>query len=79
MRTFILLFCIFQFSIKVFCQSPVQSKAFVLGQIIEINSAELAEKRTLNIYLPDEDHATITHQSIFNAFRLLYPLKGLSR
>lgn len=24
-------------------------------------------------YLPDEDHATITHQAVFNAFRLLYP------
>ncbi|MEI7584111.1 alpha/beta hydrolase-fold protein [Runella sp.] len=26
-------------------------------------------------YLPQEDHATVTHQAIFNAFRLLYPLK----
>lgn len=25
-------------------------------------------------YLPQEDHATITHQAIFNAFRLLYPV-----
>jgi predicted alpha/beta superfamily hydrolase len=24
-------------------------------------------------YLPDEDHATITHQAVFNAFRMLYP------
>ena len=24
-------------------------------------------------YLPQEDHATITHQAIFNALRLLYP------
>ena len=24
-------------------------------------------------YLPQEDHATITHQAVFNAFRLLYP------
>ncbi|MEO6587920.1 MAG: alpha/beta hydrolase-fold protein [Pyrinomonadaceae bacterium] len=24
-------------------------------------------------YLPHEDHATITHQAVFNAFRLLYP------
>jgi predicted alpha/beta superfamily hydrolase len=24
-------------------------------------------------YLPDENHATITHQAVFNAFRLLYP------
>jgi len=26
-------------------------------------------------YLPEEDHATVTHQAIFNAFRLLYPKK----
>ncbi|GAB3333274.1 alpha/beta hydrolase-fold protein [Larkinella ripae] len=25
-------------------------------------------------YLPQEDHATITHQAVFNAFRLLYPV-----
>jgi predicted alpha/beta superfamily hydrolase len=24
-------------------------------------------------YLPQEDHATVTHQAVFNAFRLLYP------
>lgn len=24
-------------------------------------------------YLPEEDHATVTHQAIFNAFRILYP------
>lgn len=26
-------------------------------------------------YLPREDHATITHQAVFNAFRLLYPIR----
>ncbi len=26
-------------------------------------------------YLPQEDHATIAHQAVFNAFRLLYPVK----
>lgn len=26
-------------------------------------------------YLPEEDHATVTHQAIFNAFRMLYPKK----
>lgn len=26
-------------------------------------------------YLPEEDHATVTHQAIFNAFRILYPKK----
>lgn len=25
-------------------------------------------------YLPDEDHATVTHQAIFNALRMLYPV-----
>lgn len=27
-------------------------------------------------YLPQEDHATITHQAVFNALRLLNPVKG---
>ena len=26
-------------------------------------------------YLPSEDHATVTHPAVFNAFRLLYPSK----
>jgi predicted alpha/beta superfamily hydrolase len=26
-------------------------------------------------YLPQEDHATITHQAVFNALRMLYPVK----
>ena len=26
-------------------------------------------------YLPDEDHATISHQAIFNGLRMLYPVK----
>jgi len=26
-------------------------------------------------YLPDETHATVTHQAVFNAFRILYPKK----
>lgn len=26
-------------------------------------------------YLPEEDHATVTHQAVFNAFRILYPKK----
>ena len=34
-------------------RQPDSSKPFVLGRIEEINSAQLAEKRTLNIYLPD--------------------------
>jgi predicted alpha/beta superfamily hydrolase len=27
-------------------------------------------------YLPQEDHATVTHQAVFNALRLLYPTKA---
>ena len=27
-------------------------------------------------YLPEEDHATISHQAIFNALRLLNPVKN---
>lgn len=26
-------------------------------------------------YLPNEDHATMTHQAVYNAFKLLYPFK----
>jgi len=26
-------------------------------------------------YLPEEDHSTVTHQAVFNAFRMLYPVK----
>ncbi|MBL0328905.1 MAG: alpha/beta hydrolase [Bacteroidetes bacterium] len=50
--------------------------------VMEVDANLLAEKlknsksKSLNIlfdYLPEEDHATVTHQSVFNAFRLLYP------
>ena len=30
-----------------------QKKPFILGEIVELNSVELSEKRILNIYLPD--------------------------
>jgi predicted alpha/beta superfamily hydrolase len=55
-----------------------------IPHVMEVDANLLAEKlksgksKTVHIhfdYLPDEDHATITHQAIFNAFRLLYPLK----
>ncbi|MEP6944747.1 MAG: alpha/beta hydrolase-fold protein [Acidobacteriota bacterium] len=40
-------------SAAVFAQKPAESsKPFILGTIEEIQSAELGEKRTLNIYLP---------------------------
>jgi predicted alpha/beta superfamily hydrolase len=56
--------------------------------VMEVDANLLAEKlkagksKTVQVhfdYLPDEDHATITHQAIFNAFRLLYPLKELNK
>lgn len=51
--------------------------------VMEVDANLLAEKlmssksKSLQIYfdyLPQEDHATIAHQAIFNAFRLLYPV-----
>lgn len=53
--------------------------------VMEVDANLLAEKlgkgksKTVQVhfdYLPQEDHATITHQAIFNAFRILYPLKN---
>ncbi|GAB3246107.1 alpha/beta hydrolase-fold protein [Larkinella harenae] len=50
--------------------------------VMEVDANLLADKlksaqhKNLTVhfdYLPQEDHATITHQAIFNAFRLLYP------
>lgn len=51
-------------------------------RVMEVDANLLAEKmkgsksKHLKVYfdyLPQEDHATITHQAVFNAFRLLYP------
>ena len=51
-------------------------------RVMEVDANLLAEKIkasksksiTVNFdYLPQEDHATISHQAIFNAFRMLYP------
>ncbi|MGB5008077.1 MAG: alpha/beta hydrolase-fold protein [Ferruginibacter sp.] len=50
-------------------------------RVMEVDANVLAEKisstksKTVQVhfdYLPQEDHATIGHQAIFNAFRLLY-------
>lgn len=50
-------------------------------RVMEVDANLLAERlqsgksKTVTVhfdYLPQEDHATITHQAIFNAFRLLY-------
>jgi len=54
-----------------------------LPRVMEVDANLLAEKirstgsKTVNIYfdyLPQEDHATASHQAIFNALRLLYPV-----
>ena len=53
-----------------------------MPHIMEVDANLLAEKikstKSKNVkvyfdYLPQEDHATITHQAIFNALRILYP------
>lgn len=53
--------------------------------LMEVEANLLAEKLQLSNnkklqiyfdYLPQENHATITHQAIFNALRLLYPVKS---
>jgi predicted alpha/beta superfamily hydrolase len=54
-----------------------------IPHVMEVDANLLAEKlknsknKNLEVffdYLPGEDHATITHQAVFNAFRILYPL-----
>lgn len=54
-------------------------------RVMEVDANLLAERlqsgksKTVGVhfdYLPQEDHATISHQAIFNAFRLLYPAPG---
>lgn len=51
--------------------------------VMEVDANVLAEKirkttsnavRVYFDYLPQEDHATVTHQAVFNALRLLYPV-----
>jgi predicted alpha/beta superfamily hydrolase len=53
-------------------------------RVMEVDANLLAEKlkgaksKNLHVYfdyLPQENHATITHQAVFNAFRILYPEK----
>ena len=54
------------------------------NHIMEDDAKLLAEKikqgksKSVKVYfdyLPEEDHATVTHQAVFNALRLLYPKK----
>lgn len=41
----------------------------------KIKAAKNKKVKVYFDYLPQEDHATVSHQAIFNAFRLLYPGK----
>jgi uncharacterized protein len=52
--------------------------------VMEVDANLLSEKiqqsksKTVTVffdYLPEENHATVTHQAIFNALRLLFPVK----
>ena len=54
-------------------------------RVMEVDANTLADKikatksKKIKVYfdyLPQEDHATIAHQAIFNAFRMLYPVNG---
>ena len=54
-----------------------------IPRVMEVDAHVLADKirslknRKVNVYfdyLPQENHATIMHQAVFNSFRLLYPL-----
>jgi predicted alpha/beta superfamily hydrolase len=53
-----------------------------IPRVMEVDANLVAEKLKVGKskqvtvyfdYLPQEDHATVTHQAVFNAFRLLYP------
>ena len=42
-------------------------------------AAKIRDSKSKNVtvyfdYLPEEDHATVTHQAVFNALRMLYPI-----
>ncbi len=76
MKTTTLLFILAFFTLPVFAQTgqPEQagkSKPFVLGVIDEIQSTQLNEKRTLNIYLPEGYHADDTTR-----YSVIYLLDG---
>lgn len=56
------------------------SKNHIMEKDAELLAKKIKNGSSKNVkvffnYLPDESHATITHQAIFNAFRFLYPKK----
>ncbi len=57
-------------------------------RVMEVDANLLAEKikstksKSVNVYfdyLPEEDHATILHQAVYNALRILYPASTTSK
>ncbi|MGB4846631.1 MAG: alpha/beta hydrolase-fold protein, partial [Saprospiraceae bacterium] len=73
------------FSQKTDIYIGVGKEGLVTGKtphVMEVDANLLADKikstesKNINVYfdyLPQEDHATIEHQAVFNAFRMLYP------
>jgi len=57
-----------------FGQDTVKSKPFVLGEVLELQSAKLSEKRILNIYLPDGYNKTDTVR-----YPVIYLLDGSAK
>jgi predicted alpha/beta superfamily hydrolase len=57
------------------CEAPhvMEVDANLLTEKIQ-NSKSKSVHVTFD-YLPEEDHATVTHQAVFNALRILYPVK----
>ncbi|MEO6286738.1 MAG: alpha/beta hydrolase-fold protein [Dyadobacter sp.] len=41
----------------------------------KIKGSESKNVKVYYDYLPEEDHATVTHQAVFNALRILYPVQ----
>jgi len=56
------------------------SKNHIMEEDAKLLAAKIKQGKSKNIqvffdYLPEEDHATVTHQAVFNALRMLYPKK----
>jgi uncharacterized protein len=62
---------VFLFSLICTAFVSLAQKPFVMGEIVEIQSVQLGEKRTLNIYLPEGYRQTDTTR-----YRVIYLLDG---
>lgn len=56
------------------------SKNHIMEEDAQLLATKLQSSKSKNIevffdFLPEEDHATVTHPAVFNAFRALYPKK----